>query len=416
MTAPVVEMEDDWTSFSEFNQGLYKVCKAGNESCDSNKVNMDFGLDNYRNDTKVYRSMEDLVHRFEESVAASFKFSPRSCDNSNEFKPLKEYSSTLASNEIWNQIVKDCGLVQPLDWSSSHIRELQLPVLRLSVQSCPADKKSKASHKTDKQQLREQFDLHNLTGCDLYHHQSDADADSDSEHQDCDVQTADEVIQELEEIMSDAVQQDAAYNDELEQQTGIIINESDLTLSEAVDDDNNDEVIQNACCDLVLQTSEDDSGRVSALKQMTLTELSDEIAHLEMTVQAYSENLLNQLNLREELLYGKEVRNTFISKTLEVQYKQEMFQQGKKSTEGQFKVRRLPRSFSLTNASSAAPGRYLTTVIPSGDGKAPSLEGLQVLIKLLDAIKEDSDEVPSLITNYILKYLCPSTSLHTLNL
>ena len=53
--------------------------------------------------------------------------------------------------------------------------------------------------------------------------------------------------------------------------------------------------------------------------------------------------------------------------------------------------------------------KYLTTVIPYQPEKgAPSLHGLQVLVKILKAINEDSPAVPALLTDYILKVLCPS--------
>ena len=53
--------------------------------------------------------------------------------------------------------------------------------------------------------------------------------------------------------------------------------------------------------------------------------------------------------------------------------------------------------------------KYLTTVIPYQPEKgAPSLHGLQVLVKILKSINEDSPAVPALLTDYILKVLCPS--------
>ena len=55
------------------------------------------------------------------------------------------------------------------------------------------------------------------------------------------------------------------------------------------------------------------------------------------------------------------------------------------------------------------PYKYLTTVIPYQPEKGtPSLQNLQVLVKILKAINEDSPAVPALLTDYILKVLCPS--------
>ncbi|CAF4592200.1 unnamed protein product, partial [Rotaria sp. Silwood1] len=52
---------------------------------------------------------------------------------------------------------------------------------------------------------------------------------------------------------------------------------------------------------------------------------------------------------------------------------------------------------------------YLTTIIPF-DRDHPtylSVEHLENLNKILYAINEDSAQVPDLLTNYILKVLCP---------
>nr|XP_046480881.1 uncharacterized protein LOC124218451 [Neodiprion pinetum] len=52
---------------------------------------------------------------------------------------------------------------------------------------------------------------------------------------------------------------------------------------------------------------------------------------------------------------------------------------------------------------------YLTTVIPYHmDNGPPHNQALQVLIKILKAINEDSPTVPTLLTDYILKVLCPT--------
>ncbi|MPC43065.1 Fasciculation and elongation protein zeta-2 [Portunus trituberculatus] len=52
---------------------------------------------------------------------------------------------------------------------------------------------------------------------------------------------------------------------------------------------------------------------------------------------------------------------------------------------------------------------YLTTVIPYDVGHGPPHNPtLQILIKILTAINEDSPTVPTLLTDYILKGQCGS--------
>eukprot|EP00069_Balaena_mysticetus_P003892 bmy_17001T0 len=57
-----------------------------------------------------------------------------------------------------------------------------------------------------------------------------------------------------------------------------------------------------------------------------------------------------------------------------------------------------------TFGNSGGEKQYLTTVIPyEKKNGPPSIEDLQILTKILRAMKEDSEKVPSLLTDYILK-------------
>ncbi|XP_023797134.1 fasciculation and elongation protein zeta-1 [Cyanistes caeruleus] len=53
--------------------------------------------------------------------------------------------------------------------------------------------------------------------------------------------------------------------------------------------------------------------------------------------------------------------------------------------------------------------QYLNTVIPyEKKGSPPSVEDLQMLTNILFAMKEGNEKVPTLLTDYILKVLCPT--------
>lgn len=55
------------------------------------------------------------------------------------------------------------------------------------------------------------------------------------------------------------------------------------------------------------------------------------------------------------------------------------------------------------------PFQFLNTVIPyEKKTTPPSVDDLQMLTKILYAMKEDSEKVPTLLTDYILKVLCPT--------
>ena len=129
------------------------------------------------------------------------------------------------------------------------------------------------------------------------------------------------------------------------------------------------------------------------LEELSTNELTQILSDIELLVRELSEELVNDLGVRDELEYEKELKNTFISLLLSIQSKrrQHMAEGGK--------VRKDPRDVF----------KYLTTVIPyQPDRGAPPLSSLQVLVKILKAINEDSPAVPALLTDYILKVLCPS--------
>uniref|UniRef100_A0A8B9QJ38 Fasciculation and elongation protein zeta 1 n=1 Tax=Apteryx owenii TaxID=8824 RepID=A0A8B9QJ38_APTOW len=62
-----------------------------------------------------------------------------------------------------------------------------------------------------------------------------------------------------------------------------------------------------------------------------------------------------------------------------------------------------------TFGSGTADKQYLNTVIPyEKKGSPPSVEDLQMLTNILFAMKEGNEKVPTLLTDYILKVLCPT--------
>jgi len=135
------------------------------------------------------------------------------------------------------------------------------------------------------------------------------------------------------------------------------------------------------------------------LKNLSVAALYELYEELECTIKDYSETLIQELALRDELEYEKESKNQFISLLLSVQKKRRETQTEKK------KNHKRQRSTGSTE-----PGTYLTTVIPyHANTGPPSTEHLQIFNKILNAINEDSPTVPGLLTDYILKVLCPTT-------
>uniref|UniRef100_A0A3B5AVI0 Si:dkey-288i20.2 n=1 Tax=Stegastes partitus TaxID=144197 RepID=A0A3B5AVI0_9TELE len=135
------------------------------------------------------------------------------------------------------------------------------------------------------------------------------------------------------------------------------------------------------------------------VRSMNVAELNERLEETEANIRRFSEELVQQLALRDELDFEKEVKNSFISALIDVQNRQ------KEHRESLKKKKKLKGGAGTSHVGSF----YLTTVIPyEKKGHPPSIEDLQILTKILQAMRDDSDKVPSLLTDYILKVLCPT--------
>uniref|UniRef100_A0A4W6DTB4 Fasciculation and elongation protein zeta 1 (zygin I) n=1 Tax=Lates calcarifer TaxID=8187 RepID=A0A4W6DTB4_LATCA len=170
------------------------------------------------------------------------------------------------------------------------------------------------------------------------------------------------------------------------------------------------------------------------LSLMPSSALVELLHRVEAAIREYSEELVSQLARRDELEFEKEVKNTFITALMEVQNRQKEQRDSSKrrrrdkalslqgggtpSKTGTMPVKRfsmeglsniLQTGIRQTFGSTGNEKQYINTVIPyEKKGTPPSVDDLQMLTKILFAIKEDSEKVPTLLTDYILKVLCPT--------
>uniref|UniRef100_A0A3P9P8P9 Fasciculation and elongation protein zeta 1 (zygin I) n=1 Tax=Poecilia reticulata TaxID=8081 RepID=A0A3P9P8P9_POERE len=168
------------------------------------------------------------------------------------------------------------------------------------------------------------------------------------------------------------------------------------------------------------------------LSCMPSSALMELLHRVEAAIREYSEELVNQLARRDELEFEKEVKNTFITALMEVQNRQKeqrdsskrkrrdkaLSLQGGGTKTGTMPVKRfsmeglsniLQTGIRQTFGSTGNEKQYLNTVIPyKKKTTPPSVDDLQMLTKILYAMKEDSEKVPTLLTDYILKVLCPT--------
>ncbi|WAR18220.1 FEZ1-like protein [Mya arenaria] len=152
---------------------------------------------------------------------------------------------------------------------------------------------------------------------------------------------------------------------------------------------------------------------VEEMKEMSNTAINEILSDYELTIKELSETLVQELALRDELEYDKELKNQFISLLLNIQRKRREANVDKKKRKSKTgSVTSSPSGSGNNNNSptaEAGPSVFLSTVIPYHPHQGPpNSEQLQIYIKILQAINEDSPTVPSLLTDYILKVLCPT--------
>uniref|UniRef100_A0A8C5BAH4 WD repeat-containing protein 26 n=1 Tax=Gadus morhua TaxID=8049 RepID=A0A8C5BAH4_GADMO len=269
---------------------------------------------------------------------------------------------------VWNALSCNYGNVMPVDWKTSHTRSLHLPTLNLRPHKALDNQSLDLS---DDEELREQMDMHSIIVSCVNNEP---------------LFTAEQVIEEIEEMMQESP--------DPEEDGSSITYQSDLS--------NLSEDLQ------ALKHSQSNSSYQDRLRQLSVCELTEALEEVESAIGRYSEELIQALALRDELDYEKEVKNSFISLIIDVQNRQ-------KEQRELLRKRRKIRSTTTIGpngqrtASTHVPGTYLTTVIPyEKKAGSPSVEDLQILTKILQAMRDDSEKVPSLLTDYILKVLCPT--------
>lgn len=148
------------------------------------------------------------------------------------------------------------------------------------------------------------------------------------------------------------------------------------------------------------------------LTKFNVYELNDLIDQIEANTKVLSDTLVQELASRDELEFEKETKNTFISLLMSIQEKRRHLnaetmstsQYSTRSANSGLKKRHRRSMINLDSNNST----HLTTIIPYNNEIEYTVPHLQILNKLLKAIDEDNYQVPELLTNYILKVVCPT--------
>ncbi|XP_047463416.1 fasciculation and elongation protein zeta-1 [Mugil cephalus] len=242
--------------------------------------------------------------------------------------------------------------------------------------------------------------------------------------------TADQVIEEIVEMMENSP--DPGETEEEDEEESSHCSRTNPSLLE--------EIRQ-------LSQASNNNCSYEGLSLMPSSALVELLHRVEAAIREYSEELVSQLARRDELEFEKEVKNTFITALIEVQNRQKEQRDsskrrrrdkalslqgggtaplnggnagttGRTEKTGTMPVKRfsmeglsniLQTGIRQTFGSTGNEKQYLNTVIPfEKKATPPSVDDLQMLTKILYAMKEDSDKVPTLLTDYILKVLCPT--------
>ncbi|KAM3873415.1 LOW QUALITY PROTEIN: fasciculation and elongation protein zeta-2 [Diretmus argenteus] len=336
-------------------------------------------------ETGAFKSMEELVSAFDDNLSACFR---NYCTETDTVAPVHVIAedTLLKKDEIWNTLTDNYGKVMPVDWKRSRTRSLHAPAVAPMVAPRQKPRVSDVTTElSDDEELREQLDMHSIIVSCL------------SEEP---LFTAEQVIEEIEEMMQDSPDMEAEQNP----------SHSDLSMFS-----------------LDVQRSSISHSYEERVRALSVAELNERLEETEATIRRFSEELVEHLALRDELDFEKEVKNSFISVLIDIQNRQkehrELLKKKKKLKSGagtpQGRTQRTKSRFSMeglstviqngfrhTFGSGCSERQYLTTVIPyEKKGHPPSIEDLQILTKILQAIRDDSDKVPSLLTDYILKEL-----------
>ncbi|XP_068094981.1 fasciculation and elongation protein zeta-1 isoform X4 [Hyperolius riggenbachi] len=391
MEAPLVCLDEEFEDVRSFSEDREE--KSRNNIYMSPSRHLEDAslseLENFSSEIISFKSMEDLVNEFDEKLNVCFRNYNTKTENLAPVKnhlQIQEEEERLRDEEVWDALTDNYIPLNGDQW-----RECDEEILNGNLSDTEF-------HEKEEEELNEK-------------------SENDSGINEEPLLTADQVIEEIEEMMQNSPDPE----EELEEE------------------DNDLEEISTASDSVLLQEMQalsktfNNNWSAERLQHMSGEELSQLLERVEQAICEYSEELVQQLARRDELEFEKEVKNSFITALLEVQNRQKehrelvkkrrkekglSLQSNRSERNGQMPMKRfsmegisniLQTGIRQTFGNSGNEKQYLNTVIPyEKRATPPSVEDLQMLTNILFAMKEDNEKVPMLLTDYILKVLCPT--------
>jgi len=313
-------------------------------------------------------SLEDLVENFDQNVNKVLK---DMSENTTQMAPVQVRSQDeiMSESQVWWTLTGQYGTILPLDFNKTQIRRNQIEALQLDTPRALPDEGILGG--AEEEDLRQNMDLHQMIS-----------EQTSINHESLPV-SADQVIEEIDEMMQ--------THDLIRSMTTDRATEFDSMYSSM----RSPFIASQAEADLKLKHHEAISltdNELSGMAQSGLLALSSE---MEQLIMVHNSDLVSELARRDELEYEKEIKNKFITLLVNIQDQRRRFQAERKK-KGKMDLSQMPQ--------------FATAVIPFDDHQpivnVPTLESL---IKILEAINENNPQVPTLLTDYILTVVCPSS-------
>uniref|UniRef100_A0A915EQC4 Fasciculation and elongation protein zeta-2 n=1 Tax=Ditylenchus dipsaci TaxID=166011 RepID=A0A915EQC4_9BILA len=360
---PLAQLEDDGDS--SLSSSLISRNDPTEKSADDDNLSSHLSV-----------SLENLVESFDQKINTVLK---NFDENTNNMAPVQVRSQdeVMSESQVWWTLTGSYGNIMPMDFSKSQIRKNQIDGLNLqSPKDTTSNTEDAGYDPHEEEEMRQSMDLHQLISEQML-----------SEGENLPL-TADQVIEEIDEIMEACDLMRSMTTEKTAESVDSMYSsmKSPFTSTSQAD---NDFKLKHAAA---LSVTDEE---LTSLPQSKLMALSSE---MEQLIQVYNMDLVNELAHRDELEYEKEVKNKFITLLVNLQDQRRKLQGEKKRLKGFSKL--VDSSSQITTAS-----------IPYDETQSTlHISTLESLIKILEAINEESPQLPNLLTEYILTVVCPSTT------
>ncbi|XP_070313454.1 fasciculation and elongation protein zeta-1 isoform X2 [Odocoileus virginianus] len=342
-------------------------------------------LENFSSEIISFKSMEDLVNEFDEKLNVCFRNYNAKTENlapvKNQFQ-IQEEEETLQDEEVWDALTDNYIPSLSEDWRDPNMEALN------------GNNSDTEIHEKEEEEFNEK-------------------SEHDSGINEEPLLTADQVIEEIEEMMQnspDPEEEEEVLEEEdggeTSSQADSVLLQEMQALTQTFNNNWSYEGPSGPWEPLPWAGGSDPAGPSSpaGLRHMSGSELMELLDQVEGAIQDFSEELVQQLARRDELEFEKEVKNSFITVLIEVQNKQkeqrELMKKRRKEKGLSLQNSRMDKGsqmplkrFSMEGISnilqsgirqtfgpSGSDKQYLNTVIPyEKKASPPSVEDLQML-------------------------------------